>query len=126
MTINTLRMALMSRYKMRDLGDLDKFLGIRVIQDRPARKLWLSQELYINKLASKFHLELHQPVFTPLPANKLVPNDSTATLQQIYTFQQRVDSIMFTAVVTQADAAYAVNISSRIFIEPITATFRCS
>src|SRR2546429_3447719 len=106
----------MSCYEMRDLGDIDWFLGIRVIWDRPACKLWLSQDTYIDKLITKFHLESHQPVFTPLPADKLIPNDSMAAPQQIYAFQQCVGSIMYAAVVTRADAAYAVNILSRFLL----------
>ena len=94
------------------MEDLDWFLGIRVIWDRPARRLWLSQDAYIDKLITKFHLELHQPVFTPLPAEKLIPNDGIVAPQQIYAFQQYVESIMYAAVVTRADAAYAVNILS--------------
>jgi len=86
-TINTFKSALMSCYKMRDLRDLDWFLDIRVIQNRPACKLWFSQDTYINKLITKFHLELHQPVFTSLPADKLIPNNSIAVPQQIYAFQ---------------------------------------
>ena len=116
--INTLKAALMSCYEMRDLGDLDWFLGIRVIWDRPARRLWLSQDAYIDKLITKFHLESHRPVFTPLPADKLIPNDGMAAPQQIYAFQQRVGSIMYAAVVTRADAAYAVNILSRFLLNP--------
>jgi hypothetical protein len=46
---------LYSRYNFRDLEDLKWFLGVRVIRDRPNRKLWLYQDAYINKIASKFH-----------------------------------------------------------------------
>jgi hypothetical protein len=116
--IETLKTALMSRYEMRDLGDLEWFLGIRVIRDRSSRKIWLSQDAYIDKLISKFHLESHRPVFTPLPAEKLIPNDGQATPQQVYAFQQRVGSIMYAAVVTRADAAQAVNTLSRFLLNP--------
>ena len=72
--------------------------------------------MYINKLITKFHLESHQPVFTPLPADKLIPNDGIAASQQIYAFQQCVESIMYAAVVTRADAAYTVNILSQFLL----------
>jgi Reverse transcriptase (RNA-dependent DNA polymerase) len=47
---------LYSSYEFKDLGDLKWFLGIRVIRDRPNRKLWLCQDAYINKIANKFNL----------------------------------------------------------------------
>ena len=72
--------------------------------------------MYISKLIAKFHLESHQPVFTPLPANKLIPNNGIAIPQQIYAFQQHVGSIMYAAVVTRADAAYAINILFRFLL----------
>jgi hypothetical protein len=41
---------------MRALEELEWFLGIRVIRDRDARKLWLCQDSYIVKITAKFHL----------------------------------------------------------------------
>jgi hypothetical protein len=45
-----------SIYEFKDLGDLKWFLGVRIIRDRPSRKLWLCQDAYISKIASRFHL----------------------------------------------------------------------
>jgi hypothetical protein len=33
---------------MKDLGELKWFLGVRVVRDRPNRKLWLCQDSYIE------------------------------------------------------------------------------
>jgi hypothetical protein len=116
--IEDFKKALISRYEMRDLGNLQWFLGIRIIRDRPNRRILLSQDAYIEKLISKFKLESHRPTYTPLPANKLIPNEGQATLQEIYAFQQRIGSIMYAAVVTRADTAYAVNLLSRFLLNP--------
>ena len=85
---------------MRDLGELQQFLGIYIIRDRPNRKIWLSQDAYINKLIKKFHLEAYCFIHTPLPFKRLIPNEEQATLQQIYAYQQRIGSIIYAAVVT--------------------------
>ena len=63
-------------------------------------------------------MESHRPTYTPLPANKLIPNEGQATLQEIHAFQQRIGSIMYAAVVTRADTAYAVNLLSRFLLNP--------
>ena len=44
-------------YELRDLGDIEWFLGIRVIRDRATRKIWLVHDTYIEKIAQKFGLD---------------------------------------------------------------------
>ena len=39
-------------FKMREMGELKWFLGIRVIRDRDAHKIWLCQDAYITKLCN--------------------------------------------------------------------------
>jgi len=43
---------LLHQYEIRALGDLQWFLGIRIVRDRPSRKLWLCQDSYIEKIAN--------------------------------------------------------------------------
>ena len=43
---------------MKSLGEIEWFLGIRVIRDRSKRLLWLSQEVYIDKMVNKFNVQL--------------------------------------------------------------------
>lgn len=62
---------LCSRYEFKDLGDLKWFLGVRVIRDRPRRKLWLCQDAYICKIASKFHLTQGPKWATPMALDEL-------------------------------------------------------
>ena len=49
---------LLKRYEMQILGDADHFLGICIVRNRDNCKLWLLQDLYINKLTEKFNLIL--------------------------------------------------------------------
>ena len=48
---------LRAQYEIRALGQLTWFLGIRIIQDTTARKVWLCQDSYIDKITAKFHLD---------------------------------------------------------------------
>ena len=109
--------SLMARYETRSLGELNWFLGIRIIWDRSKRKVWLCQDSYIDKMTTKFHLEHHRPAHTPLPPDELKPYDGQATAQEIHAYQQRVGSINFAAVITRPDTAFA---ASRL------ATFLCN
>jgi Reverse transcriptase (RNA-dependent DNA polymerase) len=106
-----------ARYEIRSLGDLNWFLGIRIVRDRQVKKVWLCQDSYIDKIATKFHLEYHKLAYTLLPPSDLLPYEETATPQQIYAYQQRVGSINFAAVITRLDVAFT---ASRL------ATFLCN
>ena len=92
---------LLQRYEMRILGDAEYFLGIRIVRDRPARKLWLVQDSYIDKLATKFNISTgNKAPRTPLPSTELVPYQGTATPQTIFGYQQKIGSINYPAVIT--------------------------
>jgi hypothetical protein len=48
--IENLQKELSKSFTMKDLGPVKQILGIRVICDRKYKKLWLSQEKYIEKV----------------------------------------------------------------------------
>ena len=78
---------LMNKYKVRTLGEAEHFLGVRIVRDRPQRKLWLVQDSYIDKMAGKFNITANRVPKTPLPSVELVLYKGTATAQQIYAYQ---------------------------------------
>ncbi|KAK3012176.1 hypothetical protein RJ639_010475 [Escallonia herrerae] len=47
--INELKKKLASTFSMKDLGEAKQLLGMRITRDRKQKKLWLSQEEYIDK-----------------------------------------------------------------------------
>ena len=80
---------LFKRYEMRNLGKLEWFLGIHIT------RLWLCQSSYIDKLTAKFKVD----------TAKRQPGSP----QVIYTYQQRVGSLKFAAVITRPDIAHAAS-----------------
>ena len=71
---------------MRDIGELKWFLGIQVICDRIQRKIWLCQDLYINKIAYTFYLTDKKALLTLMAINKLFLYNRQASLQEIYKY----------------------------------------
>jgi len=116
--MNAVIEALCRRYEMHHMGELNWFLGIRVIRDRPNRKLWLCQDSYIDKIVKRYHLEHRKTPYTPLPSEPLVPHESTATPQEIHAYQQRVGSLNFATTVTRPDAAKASSILAEFMHNP--------
>lgn len=68
--------------------------GIRIHRDRDARKVWLCQYSYSDKIVAIFNLQkATRPPHTPLPIGALTPHEGEASPQEIYAYQQRVGSI---------------------------------
>lgn len=115
---------LKKRYKLRDLGPVDYILGIKVIRDRSSRKLYLSQRKHIDDILAKFNLAAVRPVSTPLSkAAPLTKEDSPSTAEEIeymrsVPYLSAVGSLMYLAVGTRPDIAYAVGALSRFNSNP--------
>ena len=111
--------ALITRFEMRSLGELQWFLGIRVIRDREERKVWLCQDAYIDKVAVKFNRDIAKmKPKTPLSIEELLPYENQATEQQINYYQQRVGSINFAAVISRPDIAFAASKLAQFLTNP--------
>ena len=64
--IDDLKQQLSKSFEMKDLGPAKQILGIRIGRDRKARKLYLSQEEYIEKVLQRFQMDKAKAVSTPL------------------------------------------------------------
>jgi hypothetical protein len=110
--------ALLQRYEMRDFGELNWFLGIRIVRDRQQRKLWLCQDSYVDKITHRYHLEDMRPPRTPMsPATVLERFDGQATAKEIHLYQQK-GSLLYAAIVTRPDVAGAASKLSEHLLNP--------
>jgi len=108
------RDSLASRFKIRDLGELKWFLGIRVVRDRSRRRLWLCQDSYIEAVAARFNLICDgiAPA-TPMGMQHLVANEDIADHATTYLYQRKIGSILYPAVISRPDIAFtAARLSS--------------
>lgn len=107
--LNRIKRHLYGQMDLKDCGNMEWFLGIRVIRDRSQRKLWLSQDAYIDRIVMRFGLQNRSRVSIPLssipPANTGVPASKSFQLSYL----QRVGSLMHPAVVTRPDIASAAS-----------------
>lgn len=121
--INAIKTALHSKYGIKDLGPATSFLNIKITRDIESRKAWISQEAYIDKLISTFQLQamLAHPIRTPLPRDfKPTPHEKQATESQIQGYQRRTGSILYLAVVSRPDIAFAVSVLCQFNSNPST------
>jgi len=55
--IKKLKEALHKSFDMKDLGHAKQILGMEIVQDRKSKRLWLSQEKYIEQVLDKFSMK---------------------------------------------------------------------
>jgi hypothetical protein len=132
--MNQFQAKLFNRFEMKCLDELSWFLRINIIRDRSFRKLWLSQKSYIEKLISEFNNSLddrtsESSLFSinfsindsiNQNSNQMIKYKKIATSQQIQTYQQRVESINFAAVITRSDVTQIVFKLSKFLINSST------
>jgi hypothetical protein len=96
------------QFELNLLGELKWFLGIHVLRDRQSKKLWLSQKAYIDKLITNFDIDVRGTLpFTPMAETELLPLRHGETESNMRLYQRKTGSILFAAVITRPDIAFA-------------------
>ena len=70
---------LMEIFKLKDLGKLHWLLNLKIEQDRASRSISFSQEAYIDKMMSQFHLQDSKTHITPLDPNIRLTKDQCSS-----------------------------------------------
>ena len=104
---------------MNDLGELQWFLGIRILRDRDTKKLWLCQDSYIEKIAAAYYLPAGQKApATPLPTEALTKYEGMATPDSIHLYQRKIGSAQYAAVISRPDIALATSKLAEFLTNP--------
>ncbi|KAE8716977.1 cytochrome P450 71A9-like [Hibiscus syriacus] len=122
--IDELKAQLAREFEMKDLGSVNKILGMQIHRDRSNRKIWLSQKNYLKKILSRFNMKDCKPISTPLPINfKLSSSMSPSSEEEMMEmsrvpYASAVGSLMFSMICTRPDIAQAVGVVSRYMANP--------
>jgi hypothetical protein len=99
-------------FGIKDLGPIRKFLGIQFDRNRATCQLWMHQAEYISYLLDEYDLLECNPVQLPLDAKHPFGKDDD-TYDAITNLPTRyckiVGELLYLAICTRADIAYAVN-----------------
>jgi hypothetical protein len=123
-TLKQIKAELHKQYKMHDLGPIKYILGIEIIRDRANRTMYLSQRKHIGDVLARFNMSNARPVSTPLaksaPLTKEDCPQSPEDLEYMRSvpYLSAVGSLMYLAVGTRPDIAYAVGALSRFNANP--------
>ncbi|KAG7420624.1 hypothetical protein Forpi1262_v016158 [Fusarium oxysporum f. sp. raphani] len=88
--VNNFKAAVHSKYEIKDLGEAISFPNIRILRDVNAKKLWICQDGYINKLGIKFGIDQSMRTATPLTSSYRPQSfEGQATIHQITEMQEK-------------------------------------
>ena len=113
------------RFNIKDLGEIEKILGMRVTRNRRTRELFLDQEQYLEKVLQRLGLPLEststsKPRHTPMSGkyDKLEASLPDEARTDRTAYQQHVGSIMFAAVYSRPDIAFHIGRLSQHLQDP--------
>ena len=92
---------------------------MKVIQDKESKSIWIGQPAYTENLLKRFGMQDSKPTSTPVDVNsKLQPATKQDETFNHTEYQSAVGSLMYLAVSTRPDIAYAVNNLARFNSNP--------
>lgn len=115
---------LMSRFKMKNLGKLSRFLGYEISSDEANGVTTVCQHTYIKSIVKRYEVENGKPTYTPgddkvqLDAYAVLDKSLDDTEKVLY--QSIVGALMYAALGTRPDIAYTVSALSRHCCSPLT------
>ncbi|KAI0998917.1 hypothetical protein K3495_g9279 [Podosphaera aphanis] len=110
---------LTDKFEFRVLGELEWFLGVRITRDKVNRKLWLSQQSYIEKLCREYNCyETRSRINTPMINDRMSKIEQQATSDEIKLYQQKVGSLIYASGVKRLDISRAVSYLAEFMTYP--------
>ena len=108
--MSNLKRELQNMFEVTDLGDPSKIVGIEIERNREKRELKISQTQYIESILKKNGLVDSNAVGSPLdPKIKLEPIAQVSEMKdRSNNYASLIGSLMYAAVATRPDIAYAV------------------
>lgn len=98
------------QFKMKDLGNVKRYLGIEIDFNKSTREMKLSQEEYIETLAEKFGIVHSRIKHTPMETGlKLFEGKINESLN----YRNLIGALSYIAQATRPDIMYAINYLSR-------------
>ncbi|KAK8957726.1 hypothetical protein KSP39_PZI001286 [Platanthera zijinensis] len=114
-TRNSLKMI----FSMKDMGEAQYILGIKIYRDRSRRLIGLTQSVYIDKILERFQMENSKKGNVPMTTSTQLGKSQCAMSHKDIEYMMNVPyasaigSIMYDMICTRPDVAYALSMTSR-------------
>jgi hypothetical protein len=108
-------------FKIKDLGETERILGVRVIRDRQKGILKIDQTHYVKDVLTKLCMNKDKthPVFTPISSCEVLrragPGDARANREE---YQRKIGHWMYLGILTRPDLAFVLGRLSQYLADP--------
>ena len=115
---------LSSNFEMKDMGEVDYILGVKILRDRSKKLLGLPQQTYIKKVLEHFQMHNCKLIDTPVAKNESLSLDMCPKTQDEKEKMARVPyanaarSLMYAMMCTWPNICYAVGLVSTFQSNP--------
>lgn len=101
-------------FEMKDMGRINHCLGIEFTRDEDDR-VYLNQSVYLEKVLDRFGMSECKPIMTPMDVNMRLekPKSMKNDVMSQFPYQSLIGALMYLAVSTRPDIAFAVNYLSQ-------------
>ncbi|RKF60525.1 Retrovirus-related Pol polyprotein from transposon TNT 1-94 [Golovinomyces cichoracearum] len=111
--------------KIETIGQINQFLGMEIIPDYHNRSIKINQTKYTIGMLTRFQKENVKPVSSPVELGvNMQPSTEQASHGETHRYQQQVGSLIYLAMNTRPDIAFAVNRCARYMSNPNESHFR--
>ena len=108
--LTAVKQALAKKFQVKDMGELHYFLGVKVIQDRKNKRVWIGQQSYTENILRQFGMEDAKTIRTPVDTStKLVKGDDDEMCVDQSLYQSAVGSLLYLSLATRPDITFAVS-----------------
>ncbi len=108
-------------FKIKDLGEMKKILGIRITRNRKKRTLRMDQSHYLSEFLDELHMSTDKHEKTKIPMNgydalrPAGPNDRRISPKD---YQHKIGKLMYAAMHTRPDFCFALGRLSQYLGDP--------
>ena len=122
--LSKVKIQLTTQFQMKDLGEAQYVIGIKIIRDKKNKIIALSQENYIDSILSKYNMQDSKKGFTPFRYGINLSQDqcSKTTEKKEYMktvpYASTVGSLMYVMLCIRLDICYSIGIVGRYRFNP--------
>ena len=108
--LREVKSALSEKFYVKDLGELNHFVGVKMVQNPCAGTLWIGQLTYTEEVLKKFGIESCKPVATPAEVGqKLTKGTENSEYVDKVLYQLAVGSLLCLSMRTHCDSTFVLS-----------------
>ena len=121
--------SLSESFKIKDLGEAKRFLGVEIEYDRDAKTVTLRQTKYIDDILNRFGMQESNEKSTPILPGECLDTDVAGPnldAEDRHRYQSATGALNYLCCMTRPDLAFTMSILSKFLQSPQKATFPSS